>query len=477
MQKIHYVLIFCFLALFSSCKDDKTDPDPTLSVSPNAAINFTAGAQPSEAVTITVTTNQASWDAVSNQTWCNVTKDVANNRFTVSATPNTATTSPPDATITVKAGDATPVTIAVTQNAAPAATLVLTSDELTIGFDNAGTSTIAVTTNQPTWSFTKPDDAGWLTVTKDGNSLKLIAEANEEGERSADITVTTGTAGNTTSVTVKVVQTANPLRIQYVDIPAGTFMMGSPATEPGRDPKETQHRVTLSAFRMSKYEVTNAQFAAFLNAKKVGSDGKLETAGYGLRTILLVHNKIGVYYNDKTNQWEPAADKENYPAVNIYWYGAVEFARWVGASLPTEAQWEYACRGNQQESRPFGIGEGTMLDNTMAVFNWQFCYALPDGQYVTSIPMPGTTKPVGSYSPNSYGLYNMHGNVAEWCSDWHTNYTSAEVDNPTGPETGSYKVIRGGSYQNMSQYCRSAARRSSAPGDVTSNEGFRVVKQ
>jgi hypothetical protein len=136
------------------------------------------------------------------------------------------------------------------------------------------------------------------------------------------------------------------LKIELASIPAGTFTMGSPTNEPNRDSDETQFQVTLSAFRMSKYEITNAQYAAFLNAKNIGSDGKYAAGAYP--TQPLIYASSGSYnwgLNYTGGQWAPVAGYENHPVINVTWYGATEFATYVGGALPTEAQWEYAARG------------------------------------------------------------------------------------------------------------------------------------
>ena len=138
-----------------------------------------------------------------------------------------------------------------------------------------------------------------------------------------------------------------PIAIDLVSIPAGTFTMGSPSDEPNRQTNETQHQVTLSAFRMSKYEITNAQYAAFLNAKNIGSDGKYAAGANPTQALIYASSGSydwGLHYN--TNKWEPVAGYENNPVINVTWYGATEFATYIGGTLPTEAQWEYAARGN-----------------------------------------------------------------------------------------------------------------------------------
>jgi formylglycine-generating enzyme required for sulfatase activity len=266
---------------------------------------------------------------------------------------------------------------------------------------------------------------------------------------------------------------AQPLNITTSLIPAGTFIMGSPITEVDRDSDEMQHQVTLSSFRMSVHEITNVQFATFLNEKNIGANGLSNEGIYeGAILILECGNYNGLSFDGQ--QWQPAAGKENYPVNCVSWYGAVEFANYVGGRLPTEAEWEYACRGGTIS--PFNTG--SCLDNTMANYNWQYPYS---GCINDNTIYPGQTQQVGTYSPNAFGLFNMHGNVWEWCSDWYGAYSLGAQTNPTGPTTGSSRVFRGATMLSSGKDCRSANRGSSTPFIVSnpwgtgSGWGFRVV--
>lgn len=256
-------------------------------------------------------------------------------------------------------------------------------------------------------------------------------------------------------------------------IPAGTFTMGSPTTEVNRYSDETQHTVTLSAFRMSKYEITNAQYAAFLNAKSIGSNGLYAAGAYP--TQALIYDSYvaysgsydwGLHYSN--SQWVPVAGYENAPVINVTWYGSTEFATSVGGTLPTEAQWEYACRAGT--TTPFNTGN--FLTNLQANYYWAYPY---NGGTNTVTTYPGKTQTVGTYAANAYGLYDMHGNVWEWCADWYGTYPTTAQTNPTGAATGSYRVFRGGGWGRSAQYCRSAFRSSYYPSNGDFIIGFRVV--
>jgi formylglycine-generating enzyme required for sulfatase activity len=250
-------------------------------------------------------------------------------------------------------------------------------------------------------------------------------------------------------------------------IPSGTFNMGSPDSEVNRDNNETQHSVTLTAFRMSKYEITNAQYAAFLNAKSIGSNGIWATApAYPTQTLIVANSTMGLTYNG--SQWMPVTGYENAPVINVTWYGATEYATYIGGTLPTEAQWEYACRAGT--TTPFNTG--TCLTNLQANYWW----SSPYGSCTNTLTTPlSKTQTVGTYAPNAYGLSDMHGNVWEWCSDWYGTYPTTAQTNPTGATTGSRRVVRGGSWYRDARRCRSAYRDNYGPDTNSYDIGFRVA--
>jgi formylglycine-generating enzyme required for sulfatase activity len=243
--------------------------------------------------------------------------------------------------------------------------------------------------------------------------------------------------------------------------------MGSPTTEPQREFDEVQHQVTLSAFRMSTYEITNAQYATFLNANSIDANGLFAAGAYPTQTLIYdCGSDNGLSYTG--GQWQPAVGKENFPVVCVTWYGAAEFATYAGGRLPTEAEWEYACRAGT--TTPFNTGN--CLDYTQANYNWIAPYS---GCTNANTNYPGQTQAVDSYAPNAFGLYNMHGNVWEWCSDWYAAYSTAAQTNPTGPSTGAYRVFRGGGWIDGARLCRSAVRAADGPDDADDGIGFRLV--
>jgi formylglycine-generating enzyme required for sulfatase activity len=291
--------------------------------------------------------------------------------------------------------------------------------------------------------------------------------------------------------------------IEKVRITKGTFAMGSPNTEPrGENNSETQHTVTLTQdFYMGKYEITNAQYAAFLNAQGITGeyDGGAVRVGKSGGNVLIAEHEWGVYWDVANSRWTYYPLYGDRPVVNVSWYGADAFAQWAGGSLPTEAQWEYACRAGT--TTPFGVGDGNSLYADQANFYGLSPYALPGGHidFYTGSERPNTnlgqTTLVGSYPPNAWGLYDMHGNVAEWCSDWWGGSGGSSATDPTGPTGGTERVVRGGGYNAIARDCRSAYRysyycydyRYNSNGDLISNGinlypytyysaiGFRIV--
>ncbi|MGE5861330.1 MAG: SUMF1/EgtB/PvdO family nonheme iron enzyme [Ignavibacteria bacterium] len=236
----------------------------------------------------------------------------------------------------------------------------------------------------------------------------------------------------------------NPIRetsikkpiIEFVDIPGGTFKMGSPVTEQGRKDDEIQHEVTLSAFKMSKYTITFEQYDIFCDA-----------AG-------------------RAKPWGRV--RGNLPVTQVTWYDAAAFAEWMGCRLPTEAEWEYATRANT--TTPFYTGN--CLTSDQANFNGEEPYInCEEGKFREE------AMPVGSFPPNAFGLYDMHGNIWEWTNDWYGEYDIDKKINPKGPDTSTRKVDRGGGFYDPAWRCRSACRGGGTPpGNKGTGISFRLVK-
>ncbi|EKB59703.1 formylglycine-generating enzyme family protein [Bergeyella zoohelcum] len=244
--------------------------------------------------------------------------------------------------------------------------------------------------------------------------------------------------------------TLPPTTHQTVLVEGGTFLMGSP-NGVGYSNERPQHQVTVSTFRMSKYEVTNAQYAQFLNVKGNQTEGgnSWYDEYYGS-----IKKNGGVYL--------VTPGYENHPVGHVSWYGARAYAQWVGGRLPTEAEWEYAARGGKYSLGFFYAGSNNVGDVAWYDDN-------------SSVNGTRTTHPVGQKQPNELGLYDMSGNVWEWCSDWYGAYSSNAQSNPTGPTTGNLRVLRGGGFNDDANITRVAHRRSNYPSNQLNYFGFRVV--
>jgi len=238
-------------------------------------------------------------------------------------------------------------------------------------------------------------------------------------------------------------------------IPAGEFLMGSPEIIEGYEDEYPRHKVFLDAYYIDKYEVTNEQFAKFLNEWGKDTDENKKKMfnehGWGIK-------KVGSRFDIGTKGYE------NYPVVNVTWYGANQYAKWAGKRLPTEAEWEKACRAGSNTKYCYGDEE-----NKLNEYAW---YPANSGS---------KTHPVGEKKPNQWGLYDMHGNVWEWCSDCYDGgyYKSSPYKNPQGSDKGNLRVMRGGSGAGVSwgiligRFCRSA-RRLGAPL-AGGGDGFRCA--
>ena len=237
---------------------------------------------------------------------------------------------------------------------------------------------------------------------------------------------------------------------EMVLIPAGKFKMGSPKSERDRNEWEKQKELSVAEFYLGKYEVTFSQYKKFAEAT-------------GFKTERERDNDKSTWRNPTANKWTQGP---KHPALCIDWQGASEYCKWLSKAtgesyrLPTEVEWEYACRA--RTTTAFNVGKQlTTKDANFRNYNG----SMEGIALLSAIPLG--TKPVGSYKPNAFGLYDMHGNAFEWCSDLSVN---------EGYEASrGYHIIRGGSW-NMSEasYCRSAYREPFEGGNEMM--GFRVAK-
>ena len=251
-------------------------------------------------------------------------------------------------------------------------------------------------------------------------------------------------------------------------LPGGTFAMGSPNSEEGRFNNEGPvHDVTLDAFMIGRYEVTNAEYVAFLNAvKKRGTWQEPWFRAKEEDPASPISGKVGAFVVD--------AGFENHPVVNVSWYGAQAYVEWLsketGAKyrLPTEAEWEYAARA--ETVTPFYTGR--CIDTDQANYNGND----------TAGDCPGAgvyrqkTVEAGAFPANPFGLHDMAGNVLEWVNDWYGAYSAVAQTNPAGPETGSLRVYRGGAWVSARRHVRTAFRGGTEPRARLNFLGFRLAR-
>lgn len=275
-------------------------------------------------------------------------------------------------------------------------------------------------------------------------------------------------------------------------VPAGSFEMGDGYGD-GRviDGEGFRHGVSLSSFNIDVHAVTNADFAVFVDDTGYTTDA--ERAGFSAVFHLALAADledqigravgapwwIGVAGADWRHPRGPLSDLDgirDHPVVHVSWIDARAYARWAGRRLPTEAEWEYAARGGREGARfPWG-DELLAEDGSWRCNIWQGDF--PDRN--TGSDGWVTTAPALTYESNGYGLYQMVGNVWEWCEDWFdaNYYRRSPVNDPRGPNTGTARVIRGGSFLCHDSYCnryRISARSSNTPAASTANTGFRTV--
>jgi formylglycine-generating enzyme required for sulfatase activity len=275
-----------------------------------------------------------------------------------------------------------------------------------------------------------------------------IAPPVESHEKAANATVEKNSA------------ITNSIGMKLVRISPGKFRMGSPRTEPEREANEVLHDVAITKpFYLGAYEVTQAEFA-----KVMGEEIK------------------AVFHNN--NRGGP-----DFPMENVQWVDAEQFCQRLSARpeevaarrkyrLPTEAEWEYTCRAGTKSA--FSYGDS--LSSNQAVANFEIPYAgAAKGSFLRR------TAKVGSFPPNAFGLYDMHGNVAEWCADWFDPeyYNNSPEEDPLGPPAGAtsddygnfYVVVRGGSWLDDARACRSAYRQQAMHKNKYWWIGFRVVAE
>ncbi len=302
-------------------------------------------------------------------------------------------------------------------------------------------------------------------------------------------------AGN--NISQKVLSNGTALNVHevvagdLVDLDGGTFRMGT--DDPSGFPADGEGpvcSVMLRPFRISRYAVTNRQFSAF--AEVTGYVTEAERFGWSFVFHLLAPKRgVRVRGSSGAAQWwlgidgafwrqpeGPGSSVESrldHPAVHISWHDAMAFCDWSGARLPTEAEWEYAARGGLDQKR-YAWGDELTPNGKHRCNIWQGKFPVRNSKADGWL----STAPVATYEPNGFGLYNVSGNVWEWCADWWRSgsHGIGGALDPAGPECGDAKVMRGGSYLCHKSYCnryRVGARSANTPDSSTGNMGFRVA--
>ena len=246
-------------------------------------------------------------------------------------------------------------------------------------------------------------------------------------------------------------------------IPAGSFQMGDHFNE-GESDELPVHTVYVDAFYMDVCEVTNAQYCVLLNEQGNQAEGGYTWLDIGASACLITTSG---------GQFVPKSGYGDHPVIKVTWYGARAYAQWAGKRLPTEAEWEKTARGGLVGKRyPWGDE-----DPAGGKCNY-WGYNGPLTSEMSNLSKGRGTLPVRSFEPNGYGLYDMMGNVWEWCSDWYDSgyYSRSPESSPTGPETGDYRVVRGGSWHHDAWYCRVAYRLQIVPWYSSIRSGFRCAR-
>lgn len=277
----------------------------------------------------------------------------------------------------------------------------------------------------------------------------------------------------------KTIELGGDVKLEMVLIPAGSFVMGD---DTALDDEKPVHKVTIAnPFYLGQYEVTVEQFRQFVEATGYVTDAENGTGFQG--AFGWNRDTMEFKMNEKYSWWNTGfAQSDAHPVVNVSWNDAVEFCKWLSRKegqtyrLPTEAEWEYACRAGTTTRYSHGDdSEGLAKIGNVAdaAFEAQFpelkgLIKASDGYAYTS--------PAGSFLPNPFGLYDMHGGVWEWCADWYDAeyYEKSPTNDPGGPATGEERVYRGGGWFNCTRGCRSASRSGSQPENRNLTLGFRV---
>ncbi|MBW8350239.1 formylglycine-generating enzyme family protein [Bacillus sp. IITD106] len=277
-----------------------------------------------------------------------------------------------------------------------------------------------------------------------------------------------------------------------VFIQGGEFLMGTNDSDGfPADGEGPVRKVKVDSFYIDKFAVTNEQFMQFVSETKYVTEA--EKFGWSFVFHLFCSKSTlknnpqrvagvpwwvavkGAYWRQPEGPDSTIENRLNHPVIHVSWNDAIAYCNWSGKRLPTEAEWEYAARGGLEQKK-YPWGDEIIVNGKHQCNIWQGDFPIKNTKRDGYIG----TSPVHAFPPNGYGLYNVAGNVWEWCEDWFSpDYHKSDVTlNPTGPKTGTNKSVRGGSYLCHKSYCnryRVAARSSNTPDSSTGNMGFRCV--